>query len=260
MRQRAHRRRHIAQVNLALCFPHWSDDQRQRVLEQHFESLGMAAVETALCWWAPERKLRALIREIEGEHHLEQALERGRGALLLSAHFTHLEIGSTLLALHRPIGAVYRPHQDPIFGHAMRRSRERHGAAIPREDTRAMLRLLRRNQPLWYAPDQNYNGPHRVFAPFFGVPAATNAATSGLAKISRAPVIPFYQERLPEGAGYRLVFLPALNDFPSDDVLADATRINRALEELVQRQVADYLWVHRRFKTRPEGAADVYSR
>lgn len=257
----ARSRRRVAEINLQLCFPDLDLPARARLLRAHFESLGMAALETALCWWSPPQRLRALLCEIEGEAYLEQALSQGRGALVLSAHFTHLEIGSTLLGLYRPTMAVYRPHKNPLFNRVMHRARARHahhGGAIPRDDTRGMLRALKRNLPLWYAPDQNYGGRHKVFAPFFGVTAATNAATGRLAQISGAPVVPFYQQRLPDDRGYRLVFLPPLTDFPSSDPVADTVRVNAVLETMVRVQPADYLWIHRRFRTRPAGEHNPY--
>lgn len=259
----ARRRRRIAEINLQLCFPDHTPAARAQLLHTHFESLGMAAMETALCWWSPPQRLRGLLCAIEGEDYLEQALNQGRGVLLLSAHFTTLEIGTTLLGMHRPTVAVYRPHKNPLFNHVMHRARARHahqGGAIPRKDTRGMLRALKRNLPLWYAPDQNYGGSHKVFAPFFGVIAATNGATGRLAQISGAPVVPFYQQRLPDDRGYRLVFLPPLDNFPSADPVADTARVNAILETMVRTQPADYLWIHQRFRTRPEGESNPYEK
>lgn len=253
-------RRHIAQVNLQLCFPGWPAEKRQRVLRQHFESLGMALVETSWCWWARARRRNRLLKEVRGEEHLEAALSQGRGALLLAGHFTHLEMGSTLLAGHRPTAAVYRPHKDALFEAVMARARRGHGMAVRRDDIRGIVRALRGNLPLWYAPDQDYRGSHTEFVPFFGVEAATNAATGKLARMSGAPVLPFYQERLADGSGYRLVFMPALENFPGGDSGGDAQRVNEAIEMLVLKQPADYLWVHRRFKTTPSGKNPLYPR
>ena len=141
----------------------------------------------------------------------------------------------------------------------MRKARELHfEKAIPRDDMRGFLRSLRGNMPVWYAPDQNYGREHSIFATFFGVPAATITATHRLAKISGAAVVPFFPERLPHDAGYRLRLLPALEDFPGPDEAADTQRINDLIEAEVRRIPEQYLWVHRRFKTRPGQEASFY--
>ncbi len=252
-------RRRIAATNLRLCFPELDEAARRRLLHAHFLSLGMGVVETAMSWWTPARRLRPLAR-IEGLDNLERALEGGKGVILLSAHFTTLEIGGRLLSLHAPFHVMYREHKNPLFERIMRRARERHfEKAIPRDDLRGMLRSLKANMPVWYAPDQNYGREHSIFVEFFGVPAATITATARLAKISGAAVVPFFQERLPGAAGYRLRLLPALEDFPSGDERADTQRINDVIEAEVRRIPEQYLWVHRRFKTRPEGAAPLYT-
>lgn len=260
MRIASPRRRHIAAVNLALCFPELSARQRTQLLHRHFESLGMTLVETSMSWWLPADKLRRLAR-IEGLQHLQQALQRGKGAILLSAHFTTLEIGAHLLAIQVPFHAMYRAHKNLLFDALMRRAREaRCDNAIPRHDVRGLLRSLKAGLPVWYAPDQNYGKEHSIFVPFFGVPAATITATARLAQLSGAPVVPFFQERLAHGAGYLLKLYPALHDFPSHDLVHDTRRINEIIEQQIRRVPEQYLWVHRRFKTRPPGSANVYGR
>lgn len=252
-------RERVARINLKLCFPELGENEIQSLLREHFEFLGIATIETGLCWLGPRDKLQPLLKEIVGEEHLDRALQEGHGALLLSCHFTHLEMGSSLLAGHRPLAAVYKPNKkNPLFEAMMHRSRDSHGRIISRSDTRGMLRALRDNLPLWYAPDQNYKGTFAVFAPFFGVNASTNAATSRLAKISKAPVLPFFQERMEDDSGYRLIIKPPLDNFPSETTEEDATRINKLFEEEIARRPAEYLWVHRRFKSRPEGEAKIY--
>lgn len=252
-------RRAIARINLGLCFPELSDSQRKTLLKRHFESLGMGMVETAMCWWTPAKRLHPLV-QVDGLENLQQALARGKGVILLSAHFTTTEIGARLLHLFVPFHASYRKHNNPLFETVMRRAREAHcQTAIPRGDIRAFLRSLKQNVPIWYAPDQNYSPRHNiVFAPFFGVPAATVTATARLAQMSGAPVVPFFPQRCDDGSGYRLCILPALEDFPSGDIAADTARINRIIEDAVRQVPAQYLWVHRRFKTRPEGEVYLY--
>jgi len=252
------RRRHIAAVNLALCFPELDAAARRRLLRRHFSSLGRGVVETALCWWGRERRLHDKA-QITGLEHLQAALAGGRGVILLSAHFTTLEIGGRLLALHAPFHVLYRPHKNALFERVMHNARRRRfDKAIPRSDTRALLASLKRNLPVWYAPDQNHGGSHSIFAPFFGVPASTLTSTAKLAALSGAAVVPFFQMRLPGGEGYLLTLCPALEDFPGKDVEAATARLNRLFEDVIREMPEQYLWVHRRFKTRPEGEAYPY--
>lgn len=254
----ARRRRRIARINLKLCFPGKDALERDLLLRRHFRSLGMGVVETAMSWWTPAHRL-AHRYQLEGLEHLQAALARGRGVILLSAHFTTLEIGGRLLAQRAPFHVLYRSHKNPVFERVMRRARERHfERAIAREDMRGFLRSLKQNMPVWYAPDQDYGREKSVFAPFFGVPAATITATSRLAAASGAAVVPFFPERRADGRGYVLRLYPALEGFPGESPEADAARINALIEERIRARPEQYLWVHRRFKTRPEGAAGVY--
>jgi len=250
-------RRHVASVNLALCFPELTDAQRHDLLRRHFESLGMGMMEIVLSWWAPAARLRPLAC-VDGMEHFEDALKEGRGVILLMAHFTTVEIATTLLAMNVPLYATYRPHNNALFEEVMRRARQRHAPVIDHGNIRVMLRALKNNKAVWYSPDQDYDGKHSVFVPFFGVPAATMTATAELARLSGAVVIPIFPERLPGGKGYRITLQPALDNLPSGDIERDTARINALFEEQVRRIPEQYLWVHRRFKSRPPGSKRVY--
>jgi KDO2-lipid IV(A) lauroyltransferase len=253
----AKRRRHIAEVNLRLCYPDLEEPALQQRLREHFESVGIALIMTGFAWWASDEKLRSLVR-IEGLEYLQESLAQGRGALLLACHFTDLEISGRLLSQSIPFGVIYRQHENPVIEWALFKNRTRNfTAAVPRDDIRQLVRTLKQNQVFWYAPDQSFRGRNSTLAPFFGVPAATNTGTSRLAKISRAPLHPFINYRLPGSQGYRLIIKPALEGFPSDDLTADAARINRVIEEEIAYAPAQYLWLHRRFKKR-EGLPDPY--
>ena len=242
-----------AAVNLRLCFPGQSEDERRRLLKAHFDALGKGVVETALAWWGRSAPLQDRVRVV-GLQHLQAARATGRGVILLSAHFTTLELGGRLLALQTPFHVLYRQHKNPLFEAVMQRARRRRfERAIARDDTRALLASLKAGMPVWYAPDQNHAGPQAVFVPFFGVPASTLTATARLARLSGAPVVPFFQARLPGSAGYLLVLCPALEDFPGADIEQDTARINQLLESVIREIPEQYLWVHRRFKTRPAG-------
>jgi KDO2-lipid IV(A) lauroyltransferase len=251
------RRRRIAAINLELCFPTLQPASRERLLRRHFEGLGLMVVETTIGCWVSDRRLRGLGR-VEGLEHLNQALAMGRGVLLLTAHFTALEIGGRLLsmAVDHDFHGVYRRNENPVLEYCIRRGRERRfGKMFGRDDTRGMLKSLKSGHPVWYAPDQAYRGPHSVQAPFFGVSAPSNPGTVRIAKVSGAPVVPFVTLREPDGH-YRLRLLPALANFPSGDLVADTARINKLIEDQVRQAPEQYYWVHRRFKSR--GAASPY--
>lgn len=255
-------RRRIAARNLELCFPDWTKAQREAVLKENFASMGIAFFEMAISWWWPAKRL-AKLAHIEGLEHLNAVQEAGHGAILMAAHFTTLEIGAALLGQVHTIDGMYREHANPVFDFVQRRGRERHNAdatAIEREDVRAMLKVLRQGRAIWYAPDQDYGAKQSLFAPLFGQTAATVTATTKFARLGRAKVVPLTQERLANGQGYRLRIHPALEDFPGESELADCVRINQWVEEVVSACPEQYLWAHRRFKTRPDGAPSLYKK
>lgn len=252
------RRRHIARINVDLCFPEWSESERARLVRDHFRAVGFALFETTLSWWGSDARLGKLVR-IEGLEHLEQALSKGKGVLLLSAHFTTLELAGRLLTMFHPFAAMYRPHENPVIEHLFASQRNRHTLqAISKEDIKGMLRALKANQAVWYAQDQSAGGRHSVIVPFFGVPSATQTTTHRIARVSGAPVLPFFGYRDADGR-YRLVIHPPLEDFPTDDPYADTARINRTIENAVKTAPEQYFWTHRRFRKR-EGLPDPYRR
>jgi len=255
-------RRHVAATNLRLCFPELSDEERQQLLREHFHSMGIMVFELGLSWWASDKRLAALT-EIEGLELLEQAMAQGKGALLLGAHYTTLDISGHLLATQTqlPIRSMYRPHENPVIEHVMRRGRESYlDSLIPRDDIRGLIRTLKQNKVVWYAPDQAYQGKGSALVPFFGIPAATNTGTSRIAKMSKTAVIPFISVRKADGSGYQLKLLPPLENFPSDDEIADATRIHHVFEEQIRKNKAQYFWVHKRFKLKWQSGEDVYKK
>lgn len=251
-------RRTFGEINLKMCFPNLSDQERQQLLRDHFDALGKGMIETTIAWWTSDRRLKKR-HSITGLEHYDAAIKQGKGVILLGAHFTTLEIGIRLLALHRTFRGMYRQHDNPLFDDIQRHRRESYvEVAHERRDVRGTLRSLKQKHAIWYAPDQDYGPKHSVFAPFFGVPAAMITATARLSKLSGAPVVPFFQTRREDGSGYDLKLLPPLKDFPSGDDVKDATAINQVIEEEIRLQPAQYLWVHRRFKTQPEGLKRPY--
>ncbi|PZW64450.1 KDO2-lipid IV(A) lauroyltransferase [Pseudomonas sp. URMO17WK12:I1] len=253
-------RRRIATRNLELCFPHMPADKRERLLKENFASTGIAFFEMAMSWWWPRHKL-ARLAHIEGIEHLQQAQAQGQGVILMAVHFTTLEIGAALLGQVHTIDGMYREHGNPVFDFVQRRGRERHNldaTAIEREDVRAMIKVLRAGRAIWYAPDQDYGRKQSLFAPLFGIQAATVTATTKFARLGRAIVLPFTQMRLPDGGGYRLTIHPPLSDFPGESEEADCLRVNQWVEQAIVTCPEQYLWAHRRFKTRPEGEPKLY--
>jgi KDO2-lipid IV(A) lauroyltransferase len=256
----ARSRRKIAARNLALCFPQMPAAEREALLQENFASTGITFFEMAMAWWWPAERLRRL-GSIEGLEHLRQAEADGQGVILMALHFTTLEMGGGLLGMAQGMYGMYRPHKNPLFDYVQRRGREqRLLGVIERDDVRGMLKLLRAGGVVWYAPDQDYGAQRSVFVPLFGVQAATVTATSKFARMGRARVIPFTQQRLPNGQGYSVVVHPSLDNFPTDDEAADCLRINQWVEHVISQCPEQYLWAHRRFKTRPEGEPKLYKK
>lgn len=241
------RDRRIAMINVSLCLPECDERQRRRLVQDHFASLGCALFETGLVWWASATRLRRLIR-FEGLEHLQAALARGRGALLLSAHFTTLEMGARALTLLGPTSAVYLTPGNALIAELSRRGRARHTTqAIASDQIRGLLQNLRNNLPVWYAPDQRFTDKNSALVPFFGQPAASNVATSRLARLSGATVLPYFPERRNDNRGYIVAIHPPWENFPSDDPIADTARFHALIEAHARKHPDQYLWSYKRF-------------
>lgn len=253
------RRRRWARVNLALCLPERDPAAREALLRRSFVSLGRGLFEFLRAWWG-DTTPQLLATRFEGLEALERERAAGRGVILLSGHFHTLEICGRLLCAHVPVAGMYRRHANPVMEWAVRRGRLRYAQAMyAREELRACVRHLKAGGVLWYAPDQDMRGKDVVHAPFFGVPAATITATHQLARLSGAAVIGFFHRRDGEGPGYTIRLTAALADFPGPDPAADAARVNALIEQMVREAPAEYLWIHRRFKRRPDGGPSPYA-
>lgn len=269
------KRRHITEVNLQLCFPEHSEAERARLCREAFDNNAIGYFEAASAWFSDPERFRA-ITTWNGVEHLLAAHARGRGVILLGGHYSTLDLGGLLYDLlsrnpdaalpaddprrgHPPhsvvprAAAMQRDHDDPLFNAVMTRSRAHYcDPVLSKDDLRGLIKILREGGIVWYATDQDYGARGSVFAPFFGVPAATLTATARIAAKTGAAVVPFSHFRLPNGH-YRVCFDPALTDYPSGDDVADATRTNQAIEAAIRQFPAQYLWMHRRFKTEPDG-------
>jgi KDO2-lipid IV(A) lauroyltransferase len=237
----------IARRNLELALPDLDAAERQKILREHFAGLGCALFETAISWWSSNERIRR-ITLVTGLEHVQAAQASGRGVLLLSAHFNSIEIGCRALAARLPLNVMYRPTKNLLIGefvHSRRAVQTKR--AIPRDDVRTLIKALKDGDVVWYAPDQSFRKKGAEMVHLFGIPAATNTATSRIAGMTKALVLPYFFERLP-GGGYKGVIHPPLADFPTDDAVADSERFNRIVEAEARRIPAQYLWIHRRFK------------
>lgn len=252
-------RRGIVRRNIELCFPELSAGERDALVRRHFEALGMSLIEMGLGRWASDSHLEALTT-IEGLDHLRAALAAGKGVILLSAHFTTLELSGRVLGLNcPPFDAVYRRNRSDFITELLRTGRERSAAAtIEKRNIKAMVRSLRQGRPVWYAPDQSYKRKGAEVVPFFGVPSMHTTATSTLARLGKAVTLPYFPRRRPDGR-YELRILPPLRDFPSDDLVADTKKYVRVLEAHIRICPEQYFWIHRKFKDLPDGYPDYYA-
>ena len=251
-------RRRVIDINLQLCFPEKSQLERDKIRNVCYQNIGIALLEMAMCWWWSEQRLKPLV-EIRGREHIDAVLESGRGVILLTGHFTSLEIGGRLFTLSIPLQVMYRTQKNRLFdSYLYTRRNSYYENTISRKNTRQMIKGIKNLIPTWYAPDQNFPNERNVFAPFMGVQTATISAGSRLAQSSGGAMLPFYPERKKDGSGYIIWIEPPLEDFPSGDDLKDATAINASIEKSVRRNPEQYMWIHKRFKTRPAGEPVIY--
>ena len=223
-------RRHIAETNIALCFPELDAEAQRQLVDDNLRDIGLMLVEFALGWMGSEKKIASIPIVIEGLEHLEQARARGQGVLLVGGHFSHLELCARLVSQRIRISGMYRKMDSAVFEWAVLRARLDYATTMfDKDDLRGTVKYLRSGGTLWYAPDQDMRSKDSVFVPFFGVPAATITATHHLARLSGAAVIPFFHRRLPDGAGYALRLGAPLENVPSADALADTAQVNSCI-------------------------------
>lgn len=258
MRKLAKKRRRITKINIDLCYPHLSQLQQEELIKKNMAATGRGLIETASCWYS-DLKQQQGNTIVSGKEHLDAALAKGKGVILLSFHMTSLEIGGCLLGAHYDFYAMYKPNKNPLFEKAMCEGRLRHlKGLLARDNVRGTIKTLRKNNIVWYAADQNYGGKTVVFVPFFGIQTATITATTKLAQMTGAAVVPFTQRRLEGDDRYQLTLYPTLEPFPGDTEVEDATQINQFLENYLKQYPVDYMWLHQRFRNRPPGEVKIY--
>jgi KDO2-lipid IV(A) lauroyltransferase len=250
-------RREVTRTNLTLCFPEMNEDERERLARDSFTHTAMGLLESTTVWLNPGKDLASRTR-IHDQSRLDAARQEGRGVILLGGHFSALDVmGPGLKSLD--LDVIYRENKNPVWEWLQVRGRSRYfGAVLERSDARSILRRLKQGRVIWYAADQDYGRKRSVFAPFFGIPTASITATAKLAALTQAPVLLGSNFRDLSTLTWNAWVDEPLADFPTGKDVTDATAINRAIEAAILRHPEQYLWMHRRFKTRPEGEASIY--
>lgn len=249
-------RRHVALSNLRRCFPELSENERERLARRHFVAFARAFLDRTLLWWAPRERLERVIR-VSGREHLRSA--DGRPTILLAPHFVGLDAGGTMMTMLTSLVSVYSAQKNPVFNEVLLGGRLRFNAPVllSRQDgMRKAVKAMKEGYPFYYLPDMDFGARDAIFAPFFGVPAATITGVSRLARLIDARVVPCIARMVPDG--YEIELQPAWNDYPGASVEADTLRMNQYIETQVRRMPEQYFWLHKRFKTRPPGEAKFY--
>ena len=251
-------RRRVALKNLSLCFPDLSVQQQRRIARKHFQSFAQVIFEQCLLWWASDRRILDLI-QVRGLEHWRAV--KSRPIIWLAPHFSGLDWAGLLLSVEGPIAGLYSNQKSELLNRILLKSRNRFNHAVlfsRQEGMRGVVKSLRRGISFYYLPDLDYGRRDALFVPFFGVLAATVTGLSRIAKLANAVVLPVITRQLPGGRGYEVTIYPAWENFPTDDVAADTRRMNAFFEACIKEMPEQYLWTHKRFKTRPEGEPSFY--
>ena len=251
-------RRRVCLLNLERCFPDLSADERAALAKRHFRALGRSLLERGILWWSPRESILSLVR-LKGFEYL-RAL-RGKPVILLAPHFVALDTGFARLACEIDAASIYSRQKSDAMNRVLLAGRTRFGKQrlfSRQEGVRPALAALKLGLPFYYLPDQDYGPRDAIFVPFFGVPAATITGLSRLSRLAGASVVPCVTRMLPDGEGYEVACYSAWEDFPTEDAAADTRRMNAFIEERVKEMPEQYLWTHKRFKTRPPGERRWY--
>ena len=251
-----HRLRSTAYSNISHCFPDKKQNQVNLLVKRHFEAIGVSFFETANAYYGSDKKIKKLLT-ITNENFFQDALKEEGGIILLCSHFMPLMLGSRALLINHTIANIYRPQNNKLFDRIMVKGYKKNGAVmIKSTDTRSIIKAINNSLPIWYAPDQDLGKNNSVLAPFFGILTATASATARLAKNNNTRVIPYSFIRTKKG--YTMSFEKPIANYPSNDPIQDATIVNQILEKQIVKSPEQYLWIHRRFKTRPNDEKNFY--
>ncbi|QUM81318.1 LpxL/LpxP family Kdo(2)-lipid IV(A) lauroyl/palmitoleoyl acyltransferase [Moritella sp. 5] len=254
------RRVNIAKRNLEICFPDMPEAERERLLERNIEEIGKAIFDITNAWWWSDEKVQRHMT-IKGQAHIAQTIADGHGVILFAVHCLPLEMGARIFGQFHPGVGVYRPHKNPVMEYLQVKGRLRSNKAlVPKSNLRQMVKSLRNLDVIWYTADQDFGRSSATFVPFYAMPdAATITGASTLAHLGKAKVLPFSVIRNADDKGYTIEIMPPLDNFPSKDHVADAKRGNTIIEQIIDKDRAQYMWLHRRFKTRPnQDSPSVY--
>lgn len=247
----------ITETNIKLCFPNLTEAERTVLMKKNFAALGIGLMEAAMAWWLPDKKLKCLFH-LQGYEHAEKAFAKGKGIILVGPHFTPLEMIGRLLGSAYSFAVMYRPHKKRLLAFIHERFRQGHIHYIARHRMRELLRCLNNNMAVWYAYDVDAGEKHSVFAPFFGISTASLTAVTRIVNLSGAAVIPISFYRRDDNTGYDVILSPELDNFPGENLIEDATRLNATLEKAICYKPEQYIWQYKRFKTRPQGEKRFY--
>ncbi len=253
-------RRRVSRINLIQAYPAYSRVEIDKLNKETFKNLGISIFEIGVAWFRSTKKLKKQY-SIEGLENIEKVINKGKGIILLTGHFTTVEIGGRLIGMHtNKYNTVYKKAHNPLFNAVMVRCRAKFfDDMIDNKDVRGIIRGLKKGHATWFAPDQDFSRQDIVFTPFLGGIASTLTATAKLANITGSSVVPFYAIRLENGTGFKLIILPPLEHFPTTDIDADSARVNKVIEDMVYDYPKQYLWSHKRFKTQPNGQNSIYA-
>lgn len=250
-------RRRITEINIAICFPELSPEEQATLVLEVFENNAIGIIETGWAYWGNEQFFRR-ITEFQNFELLDEALTQGNGVILVGGHFSPLDLSGFLFSLYGvPCSVMYRQHDNPMLDWFLKTGRSRFGHPLERKKTRQMLRSMRKNHCVWYAPDQDLGAKNAAYVPFFGHSAATTLASTKMHALNGSPLLALSIRRKTDDSGY-IMQLEPLPDFPSGDATEDARLINQAIEQGIRKAPAQYMWVHKRFKTQPDGRRKLY--
>lgn len=249
---------HITNTNIKLCFPELDIKKRKQLAKKSFAALGAGLIEAAMAWWLPDKRLNHLVK-INGLEYVEEAFSKGKGIVLLGPHYTCLEMVGRILGMKYSFAVMYRPHKKRLINYIHERFRQQHYVNyIPRHRIRQLLKALKDNMAIWYAYDIDAGKKSSVFAPFFGIPTASLTSVSRIIRMSNAAIIPISFFRRDDNKSYEVDLSPPVENFPTGDLVKDATQLNAILEQAIREHPEQYVWQYKRFKTRPEGEERLY--